>query len=294
MEGIFKLQDEIEQMKGEYTNHDLERLHKKYCWLSCIDLHHKPLDFDHFKEMIDDYIEKEKVELLNFNELIKEQDITTEDLDYLLMAKRFVYIKDARDDYRRKGILNILPFFEEITLRMGIESRDISYALTSEISDFLLNDIKINDNVLSERQNQFVLYLNDNNELVCLSSKDAEVAIGNFHISENIDNTNKVTGRPASKGVAEGEVVIVEKVSELDKVFEGCVLVSIMTHPDYTIAMRKAVAIVTDEGGITCHAAIVSRELGIPCIVGTQNATSVLKDGDQVIVNASDGIVELV
>jgi pyruvate,water dikinase len=66
-----------------------------------------------------------------------------------------------------------------------------------------------------------------------------------------------------------------------------------MTRPEYISAMKKAAAIVTDEGGITCHAAIVSRELKKPCIIGTKIATKVLKDGDLVEVDADKGIVKI-
>jgi pyruvate,water dikinase len=65
-----------------------------------------------------------------------------------------------------------------------------------------------------------------------------------------------------------------------------------MTRPEFILAMRKAVAIVTDEGGVTCHAAILSRELGIPCVVGTKIATKVFKDGDLLEVRANHGIVK--
>jgi pyruvate,water dikinase len=67
-----------------------------------------------------------------------------------------------------------------------------------------------------------------------------------------------------------------------------------MTTPDFVPAMRKAVAIITDEGGITCHAAIVSRELGKPCIIGTKIATKALKDGDVVEVDADNGVVRII
>ena len=65
-----------------------------------------------------------------------------------------------------------------------------------------------------------------------------------------------------------------------------------MTRPEMVVAMKKATAIVTDEGGVTCHAAVVSRELNIPCIIGTRNATKFLKDGDKVEVDANKGIVK--
>ena len=74
---------------------------------------------------------------------------------------------------------------------------------------------------------------------------------------------------------------------------KGDVLVATMTKPDCVGAMKKAAAIITDEGGITCHAAIVARELGIPCIIGTKIATQVLRDGDEVEVDANKGTVTI-
>ncbi|HLC48700.1 MAG TPA: PEP-utilizing enzyme, partial [Candidatus Norongarragalinales archaeon] len=81
--------------------------------------------------------------------------------------------------------------------------------------------------------------------------------------------------------------------SDLPKMGEGDILVAQATNPDVVPAMKKAAAIVTNTGGITCHAAIVSRELGIPCIVGTKIATDVLKDGMVVEVDATKGIVKI-
>ncbi|MCS7134359.1 MAG: phosphoenolpyruvate synthase [Candidatus Pacearchaeota archaeon] len=96
-------------------------------------------------------------------------------------------------------------------------------------------------------------------------------------------------GLPASSGVASGRVRIIHSLQELSKVQQGDILVTKMTSPDMVVAMQKASAIVTDEGGVTCHAAIVSRELGIPCVVGTKKATRILKDGMIVTVDGSAG-----
>ncbi len=74
----------------------------------------------------------------------------------------------------------------------------------------------------------------------------------------------------------------------------GEILVSSMTIPDFLPAMKKAAAIVTNEGGVLCHAAILSRELGIPCIIGTQFATHILRDGDYVEVDANNGVVKFI
>ncbi len=98
-------------------------------------------------------------------------------------------------------------------------------------------------------------------------------------------------GETASRGVASGPVRIVRTKEELGKVQKGDILVAKMTMPDYVPAMQRAAAIVTDEGGMTSHAAIVSREMGIPCMVGTEHATETLKDGQIITVYASRGIV---
>lgn len=98
-------------------------------------------------------------------------------------------------------------------------------------------------------------------------------------------------GAAASLGLAFGPVKIIHSPSEIDKVLEGDVLVTEMTTPDFVPAMRRAAGIVTDTGGRTCHAAIVSRELGIPCVVGTGTATSTLKQGQMISVDGAKGLV---
>ncbi len=98
-------------------------------------------------------------------------------------------------------------------------------------------------------------------------------------------------GLGASPGVAGGPVRIVSEDMNLEVVKKGDVLVTSMTSPDMVPAMTRAAAIVTDEGGMTCHAAIVARELGIPCIVGASHATELLKDGEKITVDGSMGVV---
>jgi len=100
-----------------------------------------------------------------------------------------------------------------------------------------------------------------------------------------------LNGTTACKGVVQGKVKIVNTLKDLEKVEEGDVLVANQTTPDFVLAMFKAAAIVTDEGGVLSHAAIVSREIGKPCIVGTLKATKILKNEEIVVVDADNGIV---
>jgi pyruvate,water dikinase len=109
--------------------------------------------------------------------------------------------------------------------------------------------------------------------------------------THDIDAPVLLSGAPASPGVASGPVKIVPDPSQIDKVLEGDILVAEMTTPDFVPAMKRAAAIVTDRGGRTAHAAIVSRELGIPCVVGCEKATATLKDGQVITVDGSNGKV---
>ncbi len=109
--------------------------------------------------------------------------------------------------------------------------------------------------------------------------------------------TNKVdsrilTGKTAFPGVVTGQVIIINEVSDMIKFSAGKILVSHSTNPELLPIMRLAKAIITDEGGIMSHASILARELKIPCVIGTVNATSILKDRDIVEVDANKGIIK--
>ncbi|HIG52247.1 phosphoenolpyruvate synthase [Candidatus Parvarchaeota archaeon] len=112
-----------------------------------------------------------------------------------------------------------------------------------------------------------------------------KVKSGEKEVSGNV----LFSGLPASPGISSGVVKIIDDLSELSKIKEGDVLVTKMTNPDMVISMQKASAIVTDEGGITSHAAIVSREMGIPAVVGTRVATENLKNGQAITVDGFTG-----
>jgi len=110
---------------------------------------------------------------------------------------------------------------------------------------------------------------------------------------QDYSHIKEFNGLCASVGKVVGKVKVCRSATEVGKVQKGEILVAIMTRPDYVVGMKKAAAIVTNEGGITSHAAIVSRELGIPCVIGTKFATKVLNDGDLIEVDADRGIVKV-
>jgi len=109
-----------------------------------------------------------------------------------------------------------------------------------------------------------------------------------------IKNIKELTGTTAYPGKVKGIVKIINSTKDLEKFNDNDILVSFSTNPSLVPAMNRAAAIVTNTGGVTCHAAIVSRELKIPCVIGTNIATKVLKDGDFVEVDADKGVVKII
>lgn len=144
--------------------------------------------------------------------------------------------------------------------------------------------------------------LDDNNKLWILQARPETVwsrknkdKKEDKKVNVTTDHKVLVKGLPASPGLVAGKVHVITDPADIDQFKEGEILVTLMTSPDWVPAMKKAIAIVTDAGGMTCHASIVSRELGIPCVVGTKSrsvdATSVLTTGQSVTVDAQNGIV---
>jgi pyruvate,water dikinase len=139
---------------------------------------------------------------------------------------------------------------------------------------------------------QDIEWAKENNKLYIVQTRPVTtIKEGLAEAKRKIEAPVLLSGAPASPGIASGPVKIVTDASQIDKVLDGDILVAEMTTPDFVPAMKRATAIVTDRGGRTAHAAIVSRELGIPCIVGTGKATSSLSDGQIITIDGSEGKV---
>lgn len=161
--------------------------------------------------------------------------------------------------------------------------------------------ISILSNELQSPPNEKILKQRFKNCIMIINKKPKITKIENFanvnpkykFIFPKIIDSNFLKGQAASPGQATGNVRIIKRKNQISTLLPGEILVSPMTTPDFIPAMKKAAAIITDEGGITCHAAIVSRELKKPCIIGTKFATQILKDGNYVEVNATNGIIKI-
>ena len=187
---------------------------------------------------------------------------------------------------------------KEISKRMDINCKNGYYLLNKEIEDFLLKYKRIDKNELKERKKLIVTFIYANETYDMITGREAKVYHNEiFRVMKSyfLEKGEKFKGHVActdGKKKIKGKVSIVLNVKK-DKFEKGNILVSSMTRPEFIPLIKRAKAIITNEGGITSHAAIVSRELNIPCIIGTKIATNMLKNGDYAELNLTNGFIKI-
>lgn len=204
---------------------------------------------------------------------------------------------------------NLFYFFKFLTKRKKLKITPLllmKLLTLNEVEQWLnekLTDAEIK-NIIKSRKDHGFIYLNLRNEKQEVIDNPAEITeIQKYFLkldkeSKKSKNNNEITGQVAynSNEIIKGKVIVIKDKSELknkSRSIDGKILVAIQTTPHYIPYMKKAMAIITDEGGLTCHAAIVAREFKIPCIVGTKTATQILKDNDSVEIDTNKGIIKI-
>jgi phosphohistidine swiveling domain-containing protein len=195
-----------------------------------------------------------------------------------------IYYRTQRTDVMNKSAFIAIPLLKKKAGSLGLTYNEILYCSALEILD---NKIPSKETIRMRMKDSSVL-LEDGNIRV-LAGKESEKLKEFFR--EEYAETSEIKGSVACKGIVKGKAKIIISRDDFSRLQHGDILVASMTTPEMMPILKKASAIVTDEGGITCHAAIISREMKKPCIIGTKIATKVLKDGDLVEVDADKGIV---
>ena len=196
--------------------------------------------------------------------------------------------KDGEDKFiprYTKWLANRLP---------GYTADDIRYIIFSEMINWLeLGTPLPSPNVIRSRKEYFYIrHFSDRAiEQITGYAVESELYNRGIQLIPQVDELDSVSGQVAQVGKVTGTVKVLKKKSDIAKVESGDIIVSPMTQPNYLPAMKRAVAFVTDDGGVLCHAAIVARELNKPCVIGTKIASLIFKDGDQVEVDATKGVV---
>lgn len=223
--------------------------------------------------------------------LVKQLRLDGHALKLIKLTELFAEVQDLRKKFVLIAVHYQTLFRNEIAQRVNLTPRQVEYTYIYELIDALTKDKKIKKNEL-ERRRACVLVMNTIHGYDILSGKIARDIFKQI-FSKKIKSSRELAGTVASHGFAAGTVKVIKTTHDLANMVKGDVLVASMTRPEMVSAMKIASSIVTDEGGITSHAAIISRELKIPCIIGTKIATKVLKDGDLVEVDANKGIIKI-
>ncbi len=224
--------------------------------------------------------------------LIKTLNKDKELIKQIELARKFSWLLNWSVEKALIATAELIPFYKLIAKRLKIKYSRWVLLTYSEILEGLRNGLKVGETELKKREKGYVFLMEKGKSSMVtgLSAKKLAEDIDKNIIGEN-NLSEVITGQATSPGIIQGRVKIAMSAKDSHKLKQGNILVCSMTSPDYVPAMKRAAAIVTDEGGLLCHAAIVSRELGKPCVVGTRNASKLLKDGDLVEVDANKGIV---
>lgn len=210
---------------------------------------------------------------------------------YVEVVEKFAEMQDDRKLFVLRANHYHKLFLERVGQEFSQPLDNLWFYSWGELAKSISSKTFLPDSEIEKRE-EMIVAVESKNEKVILSGGEA-----NFFYNQLQEDVGKVitfSGIVAQVGKAQGKVKIVLKNEDVGKVSEGDILVSSMTRPEMTPAMKKAAAFITDEGGITSHAAIIARELKRPCIIGTKIATKVLHDGDEVEVNADENIVNII
>lgn len=228
----------------------------------------------------------------NQRKMEKSLRLSKDEIYWCKVARTFSFLKGLRKDSVFIASRNSDQLVREIGRRLQLSPRQVRHMMPHEVREALKTG-KADADLLNQRIS-FYVFIADEKGPRILVGKEAE-KWSKMIIEEKVDsNIKELKGTPAFPGHAIGIVKLIHKADDMAKMNKGDILVSPATNPNVVPAMKKAAAIVTDEGGVTCHAAIVSRELKIPCVIGTKVATRLFKDGDRVEVDATKGIVRKV
>ncbi len=205
----------------------------------------------------------------------------------LQIVQDLVWLRLKFMEIFNKVTFKFWPFLKQLAEKNNLTFEEVTAHTFKEI---LENRWQPNGKI-TERLQSFGIIIEKGDERI-VSGAELQKEKKNYEVK--FDLVEEITGFPACLGKAKGKARIVLSIKEVSKVQKGDILIAPETTPEFVPAMKIAGAIVTDQGGVTSHAAIISRELGVPCVIGTKVATKVFKDGDKLEVDAVKGTVRKV
>ncbi len=282
----------------------LKRLEQKYHWINNNYHHVEYLNAEHFYREAQKVLEEAKKKKTTVTALLshhtQESVRTKQEQSHLLQtlslhkstrsALKLAELFAIWKDMRKSGVCIAMYYYDlflkEIAQRTGYSLDDLQFLIFYEIKPLWFDKINLDKVIRARRELCFNVvtpkgyFIVEGNEAKKYFEKAGEEA----HMGE-------LRGMVACSGYVKGVVRVIRKTEEMRSFREGEILVTNQTTPEFVPIMKKCAAIITEQGGITSHAAIISRELKKPCIIGTKIATSILHTGEVVVVDANKGII---
>jgi phosphohistidine swiveling domain-containing protein len=287
-------------------NKEVDEALKTYGWLPMINLGNQPMEREDFLNMLQKILlestnpsekmrvmkENNRAQKIKMEKTLQELGPSPKVLRQIKQLQEFIYLRTYRMEVYGESHFMILTLLEEIAKRAGISVSKLKFMTHEEILTFLQSRKRPSEQELDSRMKSYSILMENSKIYPIFAGQAAEeIKRQQLGASDAFESSSEIKGVPACMGVAVGPVRVIKDLADLSKVQAGDILVTIMTTTEYTPVLPKVAGIVTDEGGVTAHAAIVSRELGIPCVVGSKNATRLLHDGERVRVDATKGLV---
>jgi phosphohistidine swiveling domain-containing protein len=248
-------------------NDSLEKIQREFGWIKIRDGFGEPYSIEELSA------ERQRLKKEGKPEIFDRPNVPDGLLSLVRATQELVYFRTFRTDILWEFMYMLRPFFIEVSNLYKIKFEDLKWC---DFNSLVSGEPKFYKNVS------------------CVGiGEEYALFEGPILIFSDYSDIRELKGSIAHKGILNGKVKVVMTAYEIGKVEEGDILVAPTTAPSYIIGMNKASAFITDEGGITSHAAIVAREMKKPCIIGTKIATKILKDGDLVEVDANTGVVRI-
>lgn len=284
---------------------------QSFCWLSLWSVNEEPLTREHFREEINNILEKvtnpereirrlqmeEKQRRVIFEKTLRKISVSRALRDQITLLQEYIVLRTYRKNAICQAHFYHLPLLFEIANRLSLTKQEVRLLSYGELIKGLADKISANklQRLARNRAKGWAVLMWRGKVTTVTGTGKIVQAMEQYQIVPLPQIVEKVLkGNTACRGRVVGKVRVIYKLSEIGKVQPGDILVAKMTTPDYMIAINKCAGIITDEGGITCHAAIVSREFGIPCLIATHNATKLLRDNDLVELDATNGVARVI
>ena len=278
---------------------------ENFAWTKTfIELPKEPLNHNELLQKISDSINSDFIKQFELQKKQKEKnqkiverilEIVKKDkalLKSIENARHLGWMLSASVEDSLMALANLIPFYKRIAQALDVSYENWVHFTVDEIEN-LLNGETLNVS-LDDRRMSYVYIMEGGRRKMYFGTIAREYTDEIDTALNKVDtDISEFCGNPTSSGIVRGKVRIALNPDESKNVLDGEILVCGMTSPDYVPAMKRAAAIVTDEGGLLSHAAIISRELGKPCVVGTKVATKVLKDGHLIEVDANNGTIKI-